>query len=71
MERSRLRFVPVYGVYRCHNCNWRGWLRRSNATHLRIGLVLAVYIVLGAAVITGTVIAVRTMWPSPEYEYAR
>lgn len=25
MEKMMKRFLP-YKLYRCHNCNWRGWI---------------------------------------------
>jgi len=65
-----MRLVPVYSVYRCHNCNWRGWLRRSNATNVKVALVVAFYAIVGVAVIAGTVVAIQRLWPSPEYEYS-
>lgn len=61
--------VPVFGVYRCHNCNWRGWLRRSNATPLRIGLVIGVYALVAASIVVATVYAIHVLWPTPQYKY--
>lgn len=68
-EKLRLRMIPVYGVYRCHNCNWRGWLLRSNATPAISYLLLTTYIVVTASVLAAVVYFLVTHWPSAHYRY--
>lgn len=70
-ERIRLQVVPVYAVYRCHNCNWRGWMKRSNATPLRMALVVGFYALIALSIVTATVVAVNKFWPAPTYDYTK
>jgi hypothetical protein len=68
-ERLRLRLVPVYGVYRCHNCNWRGWLVRSTASPLITRLLILGYALLAIAVLGALAYIVVHNWPRPDYKY--
>jgi hypothetical protein len=64
------RFIfPVFSVYRCHNCNWRGWLLRSGAKSTTGRLVLAAYVVVLLALIVALVLLVREYWPNAEFQY--
>jgi hypothetical protein len=68
-EKLRLRLVPVYGVYRCHNCNWRGWLPRSTASKLATTALLAGYMVLVAILLAIAIYFIVQHWPTAQYQY--
>jgi hypothetical protein len=68
-EKLRLRLVPVYGVYRCHNCNWRGWLVRSTASPLRTALFVIGYILVALCVVGVIGYFIAQNWPRPDYQY--
>lgn len=67
-ERLRRMAMPIVAVYRCHNCNWRGWLLRRPSGAGRVAL-LAAY---GAAVLLAVVAAAYVLqryWPRGEFQY--
>lgn len=68
-EKLRLRIVPVYGVYRCHNCNWRGWLMRSTSSPARTRLFVAAYFLAALAVIALAAYYLISRWPTARYKY--
>jgi|GEM_PF-2571681 len=68
-EKIRLKLVPVYGVYRCHNCNWRGWLIRSSSSPLQRWLLLSIYGLVAACILGGIVYFVIRKWPAAHYFY--
>ena len=68
-EKVRLRLIPIYGVYRCHNCNWRGWLPRSTTSKLATGMVIAGYAVLVVVILAIALYFVIEHWPTAQYQY--
>jgi hypothetical protein len=69
LEKLATFFVPVYGVYRCHHCNWRGWLPRGSSSPAMRRMLIGFYTaVLIAAVAFGALVIVQN-WPKPEYQY--
>ena len=68
-EKIRMRLVPMYAIYRCHNCNWRGWLLRSTYSPVVNRLLLAGYILIMALAIAAVVGAAIHYWPSAKYKY--
>lgn len=68
-EKIRLKLMPVYGVYRCHNCNWRGWLIRSASTPTARLMMLAAYGLVAAVIIGGIIYFIIRKWPSAQYLY--
>ena len=42
-EKATKALLPVYGVYRCHHCNWRGWLPRGSTSRLMRRLLIIIY----------------------------
>lgn len=68
-EKLRLRLLPMYAVYRCHNCNWRGWLMRSTASPMMSNLILGVYFGLMVMVVLGAIYFIIRHWPSAKYKY--
>jgi hypothetical protein len=49
-ERIALLIAPKHGIYRCHDCNWRGWQVRSKSSPFVAWsvLILIVIMILGA-----------------------
>ncbi|HVZ39632.1 MAG TPA: hypothetical protein VHI13_10170 [Candidatus Kapabacteria bacterium] len=68
-EKLRLRLIPVYAVYRCHNCNWRGWLVRSTASPFVTRLLVGGYVVIAVCVITALTFYIIKHWPAAHYKY--
>jgi hypothetical protein len=68
-EKVRLRLVPVYGVYRCHNCNWRGWMPRSSSSPAATRLFVSAYFVVAFLVIALVTYYLVTHWPTARYRY--
>ncbi len=68
-EKIRLKLLPVYSVYRCHNCNWRGWLLRSSSSPASRALLLIGYGLVAAIVIGGLIFIIIKKWPSATYQY--
>jgi hypothetical protein len=62
--------VPVYGIYRCHNCNWRGWLPRGRSSPVVRKLLVGFYVILVVTVLgIGFSYVKRKFFPKPYYEY--
>jgi len=68
-EKIRLKLMPVYSVYRCHNCNWRGWLVRSTSSTMERWLMLGGYALAAALILGGIIYVIIKKWPSAEYMY--
>jgi hypothetical protein len=50
-ERFALMIAPKHGIYRCHDCNWRGWQVRSKSSPIAAWSVLILNILLILGVI--------------------
>ncbi len=61
--------MPVYSVYRCHNCNWRGWLLRTSSSPLSRALLVICYGLVAAIIIGGIIFVIIRKWPSANYQY--
>jgi hypothetical protein len=61
--------MPVYGVYRCHNCNWRGWLPRGSSSPKMRNLLIGLYAAIILGLLAFGTLAVIRNWPKPEFEY--
>lgn len=68
-ERLRFYAFPLYGVYRCHACNWRGWLFRSNASPTVLRSLIALYGVIAFGVLAAVVALIVSYWPSGRFKY--
>lgn len=69
-EKGVMRLFPLIGIYRCHNCNWRGWMRRSKATTVSIALLLSFYVLLVAGTLTaGTFYALKKIDEQKHFKY--
>lgn len=68
-EKLMRIFVPVYGVYRCHNCNWRGWLPRGSTSPLMRRMLIALYTTIALAILAFAAIMLYERWPKPSYTY--
>jgi hypothetical protein len=68
-ERFRYFLFPLYGVFRCHACNWRGWLYRSNASPVVIRSLIAFYSIIAVAILVAVIVLVVTYWPSGRFNY--
>ncbi len=64
-----MKLVPIYGVYRCHHCNWRGWTIRRRASKQMVWIVVAAYILFVLAVLGLIVYVIILKWPSAEFKY--
>ncbi|MCC7439060.1 MAG: hypothetical protein IT211_11255 [Armatimonadetes bacterium] len=78
VHRSKLRnlkeriikiFVPVYGVYRCHHCNWRGWLTRSSTSPAVAKAVVIGYFIIAISLLAGVVFFIIKNWPNAKFRY--
>lgn len=68
-ERVISTFVPVYGVYRCHHCNWRGWLTRSSASPVIAKTIVIGYMIIAAGILIGAVYFIIRHWPNAKFRY--
>jgi hypothetical protein len=68
-ENITLVLLPVYGVYRCHHCNWRGWLPRGSTSPLMRRLLIGLYSSILVALIAYATLVLIEKWPKPNYEY--
>jgi hypothetical protein len=50
-ERIALKIAPKHGIYRCHDCNWRGWQVRSKSTPLAAWSIIILIVILIVGVI--------------------
>lgn len=64
-----MRLMPMYAVYRCHNCNWRGWLPRSTYSPGTTRLMIGLYILIVVLILAGIAFAIIRYWPSAKYKY--
>ncbi len=78
VNRSKLRnfkerlvswLVPVYRVYRCHHCNWRGWLPRSGASRQTVRLIVGGYILVVVLVLAVAAFMIWRYWPHAQFKY--
>jgi hypothetical protein len=60
---------PVYGTYRCHKCNWRGWMPRGSTTPFVRKLLITLYTTLALVIVAWAVATIVERWPRPRYEY--
>ncbi len=65
LENVGLKLLPPYGLYRCHNCNWRGWKVRSNSSPILARLLVAVYLILLVTIVGAAVFFLRRLFPTP------
>jgi hypothetical protein len=64
------RFViPVYSVYRCHNCNWRGWLARGGSSSTKGRIVLGAYALVIVSLLVALAVTIIRNWPTATFEY--
>lgn len=68
-EKIITTMAPVLSVYRCHNCNWRGWLPRSNSSQGKVRLVMGAYILLVLIILAFIAYWIITHWPNAVYKY--
>ncbi|MBC8145449.1 MAG: hypothetical protein H7X80_07675 [bacterium] len=68
-EKSAKVLLPVYGIYRCHNCNWRGWLPRGSTSPMMRRLLVALYTTLLILLLAFAAALLIEKWPKPHYEY--
>jgi hypothetical protein len=61
--------LPVYGVYRCHNCNWRGWLPRGSTSPVMRRLLIGLYTSILVALLAYAALVLIERWPKPNYQY--
>jgi hypothetical protein len=66
VESIALKFLPLHGLYRCHDCNWRGWKVRSSASPVLARIMLIVYSILLAAALFALIIFLRRIFPTPQ-----
>jgi hypothetical protein len=59
----------LYAPYRCHACNWRGWLFRRDASPVTLRLMIGLYVALALAVLGSAVVLIVTFWPSGRFKY--
>ena len=68
-EKLTRVFLPVYGVYRCHNCNWRGWLPRGSTSPMMRRVLIVLYSTILLAVLAYATVMLIEHWPNPTYNY--
>jgi hypothetical protein len=68
-ERLVARAVPIYHVYRCHHCNWRGWLPRSGTSRTSVRLFIIGYVVLALVLAGAAIFLVYRLWPHARFKY--
>lgn len=68
-EKLTKVLLPVYGIYRCHNCNWRGWLPRGSTSPMMRRMLVALYTTLLLAILAFATVVLIEKWPKPHYQY--
>ncbi|HVK39388.1 MAG TPA: hypothetical protein VNA88_12680 [Candidatus Kapabacteria bacterium] len=68
-EKVARVLLPVYGVYRCHNCNWRGWLPRGSTSPAMRRLLIVLYSTIMLAIVAYAAVVLVENWPRPKYNY--
>lgn len=68
-ERYRYWLFPLYGPFRCHACNWRGWLYRRDASPMTIRLLIGLYVTMALVALGGAAILIIHNWPSGRFKY--
>ena len=68
-EKWNIYLKPFNRMYRCHHCNWRGSLVKSNIKPWMVGLVKVVYFIIGLILLLGIYIVIINFLPKARFKY--
>lgn len=68
-ERTIKVLFPVYSIYRCHHCNWRGWLTRSSTSPVMAKVIVVSYLIIAIAILAGAAYFIIQNWPNAKFKY--